>query len=407
MAKLLHFRFVNYLALFGAVFISISSASAGDKHSMFDEINWHGFLSQSFVATDENNYLGSSSDGSFKFNSAGLNASWKANRRVQLSLQGLYKQIGNGKPKGVQLDYAIADLTLADEFDHGGGLRFGRLKNPFGFFNETRDVAVTRPSLLLPESVYIDYLQALFHSMDSMGVYIRQESDEGTYSFDSNWGKPILTDDIVKTLMGGVPVSGDIASERAFMSRFMYEDASGKWRSAISYVWFRGDYRAGPTDFMLGVVDGKLDIKQLMLSFEYNIGDFQIITEALRRNVSIRDAFTLPVPVNVYDQSLGYYLQFGYRINEKLKAYVRRDEAFYDKDDRNGTRYGLYRGNSHTAFAKDLTVGVSYTPSFAWNFSMEAHAVNGTYWLPNIENPDVPNQKQHWNMFLAQVAYRF
>jgi hypothetical protein len=407
MAKSSHSQFVSFLSLFWAALFFASSVCADDKASMLDEIKWHGFLSQSFILTDENNYLGSSSDGSFKFNSAGLNASWKPNRRLQFSLQGLYKQIGNAKPKGTQLDYAIMDLTLADEFDHGGGLRFGRLKNPFGFFNETRDVAVTRPSLLLAESIYIDYLQALFHSMDSMGIYYRKESDQGTYSFDSTWGKPILTNDIVKTLMGGIPVSGDIGSERASMSRLMYEDASGKWRSAMSYISFRGDYRAGPTDFMLGVVDGKLDIKQLMLSFEYNIGDFQIITEALRRNISIRDSFTLPVPVNVYDQSLGYYLQFGYRVNEKLKTYIRRDEVFYDKDDRNGTTYGQFRGNSHTAYAKDFTIGLSYTPSFAWNFSMEAHVVNGTYWLPNLENPDVQNQKQHWNMFLAQVAYRF
>ena len=111
---------------------------------------------------------------------------------------------------------------------------------------------------------------------------------------------------------------------------------------------------------------------------------------------------------NVYDQSLGYYFQAGYRISHGLKAYVRYDEAYYDKDDKNGSDYRANgRGNDHTAFAKDFTVGLSYTPSFQWNFGLEYHSINGTFWLPNLENPDVPNQKQYWNMFLAQVAYRF
>jgi hypothetical protein len=379
-----------------------------DSHSAwYDAINWHGFLSQSYILTDENNFLGSSSDGSFKFNSAGLNASWKPNNSLQFSVQGLYKQIGNAEPKGTQLDFAIADWALADEFEYGAGVRVGRLKNPYGFFNETRDVAATRPSLLLAESIYIDYLQALFHSMDSVGVYLRGELDSGTLSLESNFGKPILTSDITYTLMGGNPLTGDIVSERASMSRLMFEDGGGLWRAALSYVWFYGDYRAGPSE-PVGLVDGKLDVKQLMVSFEYNLGDWQFISEAQRRDVSIKDSFRFPVPFNVLDKSLGYYLQIGYRVSDELNTYVRRDEAFYDKDDKKGVNYQAFgRGNDHAAFAKDLTFGLSYTPSFEWNFGVEFHVVDGTYWLPNLENPDVAGQKQHWNMFLAQVAYRF
>jgi hypothetical protein len=406
MGKLLRSQFTRIFQSF--LLCLVCSHAFADVRGL-EDINWHGFLSQSFILTDENEFLGTSSDGSFKYNSAGLNASWKPTNRVQLSLQGLYKQIGNAEPKGVQLDYAIADISLVDEFEYGGGVRIGRLKNPYGFFNETRDVAATRPSLLLAESIYIDYLQSLFHSMDSIGLYARNETSLGTVSFGSNFGKPILTDDIVRTLMGGVPVSGDIQSERASMSRLMFEEAGGIWRAAVSYVWFRGNYDAASSDLTnFGISDGKLDIKQLLLSAEYNWNDFQFITEIHRRNLSNRKAFNFPVPFNIFDQALGYYFQVGYRVNNRLKAYLRYDEAYYDKDDKDGANYvATGRGNDHTAFAKDVTIGLSYTPSFRWHFGLEMHAVNGTFWLPNLENPDVPNQEQHWNMFLAQVAYRF
>ena len=145
--------------------------------------------------------------------------------------------------------------------------------------------------------------------MDSVGLYYRGELDAGTVSFESNFGQPILTDDIVKTLMGGIPVSGDLVDEIASMSRLMFEDGSGAWRSALSSIWFYADYEAGPSDNLLGLTDGKIDIRQLMLSFEYNLGDWQFIAEAQRRDISIDDAFTLPVPFDILDKSLGYYLQ--------------------------------------------------------------------------------------------------
>ncbi|PIE43109.1 MAG: hypothetical protein CSA50_06885 [Gammaproteobacteria bacterium] len=122
------------------------------------------------------------------------------------------------------------------------------------------------------------------------------------------------------------------------------------------------------------------------------------------RNAGVRGA----LPIDIEDQNLGYYFQLGYRLNQGLKAYIRYDTTYYDKDDKKGTKFAAQgRGPAHFAFAKDITLGVSYTPSFPWNFGLELHSVNGTVWLPNIENPDIYRQRQYWNIFLAQVAYRF
>jgi hypothetical protein len=46
------------------------------------------------------------------------------------------------------LDYALVDLTLAETDSHSLGLRLGRLKNPFGLYNETRDVPLYPPEYL-------------------------------------------------------------------------------------------------------------------------------------------------------------------------------------------------------------------------------------------------------------------
>jgi len=382
------------------------------SQSWLDEINWHGFISQSFVATDENEFLGSSTDGSFKANEAALNASWRANQSLQFSIQGIYKQIGNSKPKGTRLDYAIVDWRVVDTFSHGAGIRLGRLKNPYGFFNETRDVAAANTSILLPESVYIDYLSQLFHTSDSLGLYAHNELDDGTFSFTTQYGRPILNDDIISTLVGGNETNGEISDERIGSAKIGYEHGSGLWRTALSYIRFDGIFTPASNDpFFLQ--KGDITIQQALLSFEFNWNQWQVITEIQRRNTELEDVFSFSP--NIYEKSLGYYLQFGYNVSPELKLFARRDEVFRNKDDKHGRAFladlkainPFTTTQAHTAFAKDTTLGFRYSPSFEWSFAMEVHFIDGTFWLPNLENPDLANQQRYWNMFLAQVAYRF
>lgn len=388
------------------------SSATVDSNSWLDDIKWHGFLSQNFVMTDENDFLGSSSDGSFKSNEAGLNGSWRQSESLQFSIQGLYKQIGNAKPKGTRLDYAIMDWRYLDSFSHGAGVRLGRLKNPYGFFNETRDVAETNISILLPESIYIDYLSQLLHSSDGAGVYSHHETQSGTFAINAQLGRPILNDQITSTLVGNPNTEGDISNARGGFARLSYENGSGLWRSALSYIHFSGDF--SPADSDPGFLqDGTITIEQLMLSLELNWKDWQFISEIQRRDVQAEDIFAFND--HIVEKGLFYYLQVVYMPDPFWKIYLRRDEAFRFKNDRHGREYlanaqalnPFTDTQHHAAFAKDTTLGFRYSPSFEWSFAMEVHQIDGTFWLPNIENPDLANQQRYWNMFLAQVAYRF
>tara|TARA_R110000850_G_scaffold93171_1_gene197246 strand:+ start:105 stop:1364 length:1260 start_codon:yes stop_codon:yes gene_type:complete len=408
------------LAMFGGIMFSLSSShllavdnntktedfgSKLESATWMNEIKWHGFISQNFVATDENDFLGSSSDGSFKSNEAALNASWRAADSLQLALQGLYKQIGNANPKGGRVDYAIVDWRFLDNFTNGAGFRFGRIKNPYGFFNETRDVAVTNTSILLPESVYVDYLSQLFHSSDGAGFYGHNENEYGTLLFNVQFGRPILNNQIISTLVGNPDTEGDISKERGGFARLAYEDGAGLWRAAISYAHFTGDFSRGPTD-PLYLRDGSLSIEQLLLSLELNWNSWQFVTEIQRRNTELESIYqSMAGPFDIVEKGLGYYFQAAYKFTPAWTVYLRRDEAFRFKDDRHGKEFAL--GNAHGTFAKDTTLGFRYSPSFEWSFAMEVHQIDGTYWLPNIENPDVAAQQRYWNMFLAQIAYRF
>jgi len=383
-----------------------------DVMSMLDDVSWHGFASQGYTQTNENDFFGTSSTGSFKSNELGINASWQPLDQVNLSGQLLYKQMGNAKPKGVNVDFAIVDWRLIDDFDYGGGLRVGRLKNTFGFFNETRDVASTRPSILLPESTYIDYLRAAFHSSDSVGVYGRYELSRGTLSLDTVFGKPIFNDDTVDAMVGG-DTDGDMENEEVFVARLSYEDGSGLWRTALSYSTIDADFETSDAEALIGFNDGEFNSLQYLFSLQFDWNQWQLIGEYQLRNFETKGILPDPttfIPTDIKNEGFGHYVQLGYSFNSRYRAYIRRDTSYLDKDDKNGEKLSAKAFGTipaHSAFAFDTTMGIIYTPSLDWTFGFELHRVNGTMWLPHIENPIAADRKQRWDMYLLQAAYRF
>jgi hypothetical protein len=141
----------------------------------------HGFLSQGYFLISSNRMLGhSEGDGSLDFIEAGINASWTLLPRLQLAVQGLFRRAGAGHESDFELDFGLMDYALLSTADRRLGIRLGRIKNPFGLYNDTRDVAFTRPSILLPESIYFDKAREFAVSADGAQVYGNSTADGET-----------------------------------------------------------------------------------------------------------------------------------------------------------------------------------------------------------------------------------
>jgi hypothetical protein len=72
---------------------------------------------------------------------------------------------------GIRIDYGFVDYTAISTESMDFGIRLGRTKNPLGFYNDTRDVPFTRPSILLPQSIYFDRTRNLGLASDGAQVY--------------------------------------------------------------------------------------------------------------------------------------------------------------------------------------------------------------------------------------------
>ena len=125
---------------------------------VFEGFQVHGFLSQGyFLTSNHNNLFGDSTHGgSLGFTEIGVNVSWVPRPDVQLAIQGLSRRAGGAAEGEPELDFALLDYAAVETADRRLGARVGRVRLPFGLYNDARDVPFTRPSILLPQSIYFN-----------------------------------------------------------------------------------------------------------------------------------------------------------------------------------------------------------------------------------------------------------
>jgi hypothetical protein len=110
----------------------------------------HGFVSQGFVKSTDNNYLVQSARGSFEFTEVGLNFTKQLTDRMRVGMQLFMRDLGPIGDYKPQFDWFYLDYRFFDWL----GVRAGRTKIPFGLYNEINDIDAGRVPILLPQSVY-------------------------------------------------------------------------------------------------------------------------------------------------------------------------------------------------------------------------------------------------------------
>ena len=131
------------------------------------EIAIHGFVSQGFLRSSSNNYMGNSEKGNFDFNEVGINFSTHLRDDLRVGLQVLSRDMGKQGNNDVGLDWAFGDFRWRDWM----GFRFGKMKMPLNLHNETRDMDFLRTSILLPAGVYDETLRDMTQAFQGLDIY--------------------------------------------------------------------------------------------------------------------------------------------------------------------------------------------------------------------------------------------
>lgn len=385
------------------IILNICLASQGLASERAPEtLRWHGFFNQGFIKTDHNSFFGDSEDVSWKFTDIGLGASWRPLNWLQLSAQAIYRQAGETSPDSVHTDFAVIDLNLVNTTEFGASLRLGRVKNAYGLYNETRDIAAARPSILLPESIYLDTLRELFHSADSAAISFYRDWGDTLLNVDASYGRPVI-DDFSQAVILTQRFAGGFEDERLWVGRVMLEHDGGRLRYGISASGMRSDFEPAATD---PIIAGQTLADLRLLSLEYNLARWQFAAEYQRRDLQYRDIFAPGYRHTLEAES--YYLQANYQIAGDWRLLVRYDVYYPDRHDKSGKALAEQTGVPHfDGFAKDFTLGARYDVDQHWTLSVEYHHIKGTAWIARKENPNPADMKENWHMLTAQIGYRF
>src|SRR5580658_64071 len=162
----------------GAMALALGAASAGAQSLDDLNIQIHGYATQGFLYTTQNNiFTTNSSNGSPAWTEAVINVSAQPTPKLRIGVQARYFLLGNFG-NAITLDWAAADYKASDKF----GVRFGKVKTPSGLFNEIQDIDPSFLWALLPESVYpIDNRESYLTHYGGVAY--------GTIAFSHKFGK--------------------------------------------------------------------------------------------------------------------------------------------------------------------------------------------------------------------------
>lgn len=381
-------------------------AACGVGHAHAEGLNYqlHGFASGALAKSWGNNYVGESLDGSFDFYELGVNAT-AGGGPITVSAQGLYRRFGELDKEGLRLDYAFADYRFLSGIDANAGVRLGRVKNPYGFFNDSRDVVFTRPGILLPGSVYFEGsgIRSLLFSSDGGQLY-------GGWNVDDHYLSLIVSraldfdasDDQERTLFGG-NFPGAIEIDGLTVARLMDEWAGGTLRAALTYT--RAELALDPNP---GVpLTGDFDADLYVASVAYNGERYSVTGEYLYTRF---DGRLNGIPER--NSSDGIYVQGDYRFMPEWTGMLRYDLTFSDRNDRNGSDTASCARNEdgsidrHRCYSRDLTVGLKWLPDERWGVWAEQHFIQGSATAPRLENQGRTIESDG-KLFLLMVGYHF
>lgn len=180
----------------------------------------HGFASQGFVYTNQNNWLTmNTSHGSAAMTDMGLNMSSQFTDKFRVGAQVYDRNLGELGQWHPSLDWAVADYRFQNWF----GVRAGKVKTTLGLYNDSQDLDALHVFALLPQSVYPADLRdtMIAHSGGDLygNVALRHHLGELSYTgfvghrSDSIYsGYPYLVArfDVYLRSMGGLQYGGDL-----------------------------------------------------------------------------------------------------------------------------------------------------------------------------------------------------
>jgi len=372
--------------------VLLSGVAIAHATSVADSFQIHGFLSQAAFYTSDNNLHGESDNAiSTDMNEAGINATIAPWQPLRFAGQLTTRNDGKSDNGEVRVDYLNADLLFLTQESWRLGARAGRVRNLYGLYNGTRDVAHTRPGVTVPMVAYLDQVRDVFVSRDGYAIYGDYYSDAGAISFDAGAGDIPVDDDIISEALLR-KIDADAVDPHTDQFQLRWDNASGEWRAAYSYLRFASDINHNGDHFAMALNT---------VSIQYTTERWQLTSELVRFDYRVKFLF-----IAAHFPGEIAYLQYNYFLTPDWQLYARYEYSVFDRHHRNGSSMEPLSFPRHVGYRRDTGVGVRWDIDQHWMVAAEAHYIEGVLGI-SINDNTLTETTPYWDMVAVEAAFRF
>ena len=355
------------------------------------ELQIHGFISQGFLLTSANDYLAHSSEGSFEFTEIGLNFTLPATDRLTIGLQIFSHDLGPIGDYRATLDWYSLDYHWRDWL----GIRAGRVKLPFGLYNDSSDIDAARTSVLLPQSIYPAQNRDFLLAQTGGEVYgYRDLGAAGGLDYRL-YGGTIFLD--VKQQPGSPFTVVDLNVPFVAGGRMLWVPPIEGLRLGGSLQFLRLETHLLPASSSSSVA---VNVPAMLwvASVEYTVRDLLFAAEYSRWRVRAQSSNPAMFPESLTFSERGYALM-SYRVNSWLQA-----GAYYSVLFPNTNQRGGFAGRQ-----LDAALTLRFDVNAYWLVKVEGHYMHGTAGLsPSLNgNRPLSSLTPDWALFTVKTTAFF
>ena len=285
-------------------------------------------------------------------------------------------------------------------------LYFGRFKNFHWLYSSTRDVPMTRPSIILPQSVYFDATRDMSVGGDGLAIKSTYSSEEyGDFDFNLSSGSSPTSKEQTRIIMGQFS-DGDLDHDDDLQASIYYRPTMSNWRFGIALTDATFSYQAGKND---AFVDGDVELTRHYMNAEFQGQNWTVSAELLQEEMILNNVLYQGFVRGTKGQ--GGYIQSQYRLSNNMQLLSRYEHYWADKNDKSGRKLEAATGGlvpHYFGYQRDLTIGLNVDLMPNVKLQLEQHWIKGTARLTPVVIPDpTVNKKEYWQISSIQMTYWF
>lgn len=377
-------------------------------------VDIHGFISQGYLKTTDNNFIADSKDGTFEFNEIGINFSNKLSDRMRFSVQLFARDFGETDDSEIRIDFAYGDYFFKDWL----GVRFGQLKAPHGLYNETRDIDMLRNSIFLPQSVYQEVVRSSTLSLQGVGLYGHLDMHAvGGLSYQAMYGTQTISQNsrMAEALVGypsDLYDNENIDVDTKYAGNIVWATPLEGLRLGVSYdnvkMSLLGRWN---TTLIPGLIEEGMatwmdydKYENWVYSLEFTWRDLMLMGEYIQTNKVYEISFLGEDD----SQPDGWYAGLTYRFADWFEL-----GGYYSESHNNIEVVGILPElPDYYDYLKDVCVTTRFDINPYWVFKLEYHSFTGSQGLSARDNPEsgfftLDFFEKDWTMVAAKMTVSF